>query len=88
MNVSIAIVGRRSVNTARLSSITSRRKRSSTGINNSGSDSTRSSADRSSGSSLTSIGNASSHKHSTRSDQSISTRTPFSQKKPAHMQVI
>jgi hypothetical protein len=87
MNVSIAIVGRPSVNTARLASTTSRRKRSRIGINSSGSDNTRSNAASSSGSSLTSTGSDSSHKHSARSDQSVSMHTPFSQK-PAHLQEI
>jgi len=61
--VSIAIVGRPSVNTNRPVSTTSRRHRSRKTIASSGSDNNPSKAARSAGSSFTSIGSASSHKH-------------------------
>jgi hypothetical protein len=64
MYVSIAIVGRPSVNTARPVSTTSWRQRSNSTIISSGSASTASSAARSAGSSFTSIGSASSHNDS------------------------
>ncbi len=87
MNVSIAIVGRPSVNTARFCSITSRRKRSTTGPNNPGSESNKSNAARSSGNSLTSTGKASSHNDSACPADNINIPTPFNQK-PTHLQDI
>ena len=62
--LSIAIVGRPSLNTARRVCSTSRRKCSTIRPSNCGSDNKRSSAARSSGSSLTSTGKASSHNDS------------------------
>src|ERR1019366_9190932 len=87
MKLSIAIVGRPSLNTARPDSNTSWRKRSTIGPSNRGSDSNKSSAARSRGNSLTSTGNASSHKHSTCPADNVNIPTPFDQK-PAHLQDI
>src|ERR1019366_2409550 len=87
MEVSIAILGRPSVNTNRPVSRNSRRNRTKIGPSSRGSDNTRSSAARSSGSCLTSTGKDSSHKHSTRPDHSVSMHSPLSQE-PAHMQGI
>ena len=86
--VSIAIVGRPSVNTNRPVSTTSRRQRSNSTIISSGSANTRSNSARSPGNSRTSIGNASSHNDSGCPAQSISTQTPLDDQKPPHLQGI
>jgi hypothetical protein len=86
--VSIAIVGRPSVNTNRPVSTTSTRNRSKNTIANSGSDNNLSSAAKSSGNSRTSIGSASSHKHSGQPAQSVSTHPPQIDQKPIHKQVF
>jgi hypothetical protein len=78
--ISSAIVGRPSVSTSRPVSRNSCRQRSTNGHNNPGSDSNTSNAARSSGNSLTSIGKASSHRHSGCSAKSVSINSPFDEK--------
>jgi hypothetical protein len=85
--VSIAIVGRPSVNTARPVCSNSRRQHRTAGHSNAGSDNSTSSAARSTGSSLTSTGNDSSHNDSVCGAQTVSISPPFDQK-THHLQGI
>jgi hypothetical protein len=87
MYVSIAIVGRPSVNTARPVCSNSRRQHCTTGHNNSGSHNSTSSAARSTGNSLTSTGNDSSHNDSACGAKTVSINS-LSDRKTHHLQGI